>query len=146
VTTSWTDSPCIWRSWKCQLLRADHTTTAELVVDAVALEPLRSASAVVDTGAPFAVRIAHDEANSTAMDVLSGWATDLESVLILGGRHGRQSWLCVSRRHQRLLLLGTAWAVRRAHVLDAADRMPAASELRRPTPPRAYADMTGGRR
>jgi hypothetical protein len=81
VTASWTDSPCIWRSWKCQLLRAANTTTAalaELVVDAVALEPLRSAWTVVDTGAPFALRVTCDETNAAAVDVVSGWANNLD--------------------------------------------------------------------
>jgi hypothetical protein len=149
VTTRWTDSPCIWRSWKCQLLRAAQTTTAELaelVVDAVALEPLRSASTVVDTGAPFALRVACDEANEAALDEVSGWADNLESVLILGGRHGRQSWLCVSRRHHRLVLLGASWAVRPADLLDAAGRLPAAVGLPRPNPQRAFVGTTGGPR
>ena len=123
LMTGWIDSPCVWHSWKCQLLRAE-CARASVVVDAVALEHLQSATTVVPAGSPFAVRVARDEANAAALDVLAGWADDLEPVLILGGRHLRQSWMCVSRRHDRLVLTGTAWAVRQPHGLDAADRLP----------------------
>jgi hypothetical protein len=134
LMTSWIDSPCVWHSWKCQLLWAERAH-ADVVVDAVALEPLHSATTVVPAGSPFAVRVARDEANVAALDVLAGWADDLEPVLILGGRHRRQSWMCVSRRHDRLVLTGTAWAVRQPHSRDEADRLPAliGMELTPPT-------------
>ena len=125
--TRWLESPCVWHSWKCQLLNAERSTR-DVVVDAVALEPLRSATAIVTAGAPFAVRVARDEANAEALDVFAGWAEDLESVLILGGRHRRQSWMCVSRRQERLVLNGTTWAIRPAPDQDARGQRPATGE------------------
>jgi hypothetical protein len=152
--TSWTDSLSVWRSWKCQLLRAERTIT-EVVVDAVALERMSSATTVVAAGAPFAVRVARDEVNAAALDVLTGWAYDLESVLILGGRHGRQNWLCLSRRHDRLVLVGTSWTVRpTGSGDDLARRLPAAVGLEQartaggppPVAQRTLIDAHGGQR
>jgi hypothetical protein len=125
--TSWLESPCVWPSWKCQLLNAERSAR-DVVVDAVVLEPLRSARTIVTAGAPFAVRVARDDDNEAALDALTGWADDLQSVLILGGRHRRQSWMCVSRRHERLVLNGTTWAIRPTPDHDARGQRPATGE------------------
>ncbi len=74
--TGWTDSPCVWRSWKCQLLRAERTAT-DVVVDAVALERLPSATIVAAAGTPFAIRVARDDVNAAAG--MTGWFSSARS-------------------------------------------------------------------
>jgi hypothetical protein len=131
--TSWTDSPCVWRSWHCQLVRLEQATT-EVVIDAIALEQSWSTTAVVTTGEPFAIRAARNDVNGRALDVVAAWADDLESVLILGGRHDRRSWMCLSRRHDRVVLVGTVWSVRPPRAREAADQVPAAFGQEHPPP------------
>jgi hypothetical protein len=103
--SSWSQMPCVWWPWMCQLLGVgDSPQSVEL--DLVALEPCRVRGTVVEAGTPFTLRITDDPARRPDLTVLGRWAKTGSAVTILAGRHRRTSWVCLSVGHQRVVPTG----------------------------------------
>jgi hypothetical protein len=86
----------------CQVLAVEESATS-IDVELVALRPARVGRTTVEAGTPFTLRVPLAAADR---DVLTSWAADGAVVMVLAGRHGRSSWVCLAVAHHRTLLEG----------------------------------------
>ena len=94
--------PSVWWPWMCQVLAIEESA-ASIDVELVALRPARVGGAMVEAGAPFTIRVPLAAADR---DLLASWAEDGTVVMVLAGRHGRSSWVCLAVPDRRTLLEG----------------------------------------
>jgi hypothetical protein len=101
-TVAWRSMPSVWWPWMCQLLAVEESATS-IDVELVAMRRARLCGTMVEAGAPFTIRVPLAAADG---DLLSSWADEGAVVMVLAGRHGRSSWVCLAVPDRRTLLEG----------------------------------------